>query len=136
MKTFVIIKPDAIGRGLIGKIISRFEDAGLTIRDIKLTRKSTGWFDRMYPHLNGNVRSNMYTFMLHTPLIGIVLSGHDAIKRVRRMVGVTDSTVAAIGTIRGDFGCHPIRYNCIHASDSTAAGIQEIDLFFGDNNDG
>lgn len=134
MRTFIIIKPDAIHRGLIGKIISRFEDACFEISGIRLLHQDKAWFAAMYPHLKDTfVRLPMQDFMLSRPLVGIVLNGYDAVTRVRLMVGRTDSTQAKPGTIRGDYGNSPIRFNCVHASDSQEAVSQEIALFFGDN---
>ncbi len=98
MKTFVIIKPDAIQRGLIGRIISRFEDAGFEIINMATRIQDVAWFNEMYGHLHCRAWSNMKDFMVDTLLIGIILEGHDAVSRVRRMVGATDSTTALTGT--------------------------------------
>lgn len=130
-KTFVIIKPDAISRGLIGKIISRFEDKCLEIVAIELKQKDETWCQLHYKHLSGSIYKNLEHFMLVSPLIGIVLEGPDVIRTVRIMVGSTDGLMAEPGTIRGDFGTHPIRYNIVHAADSYEAVDREINLFFG-----
>ena len=135
MRTFVIIKPDAIYHKLIGKIISRFEYADFKIKRIEMLQKDSTWFGQMYSHLTGDVYVKMQNFMLGAPLIGIIFEGPDAVAQVRQMIGCTDSFQAALGTIRGDFGRHPIRFNCVHASDNGAAVTKEIALFFGDNND-
>jgi nucleoside-diphosphate kinase len=131
MKTFVIIKPDAIERGLIGRIISRFEDADFQITRMSMRMKNGLWFDRMYSHLEGTVFTRMRNFMIHCDLIGIVLEGERVIARVRSIIGCTDSVRATPGTIRGDFGSSlEIRYNCVHASDSEENATREIELFW------
>lgn len=129
-RTLIIIKPDAIKRKLIGKIISRLEDADLKITRMEMKQKNSEWFEEMYPHLEGEVYQKMREFITYTPLIGIVLEGPYAVERIRRMIGNTSSVLAAPGTIRGDFGSHPIRYNCVHASDSVDEVEKEIALFF------
>ncbi|MEE9548729.1 MAG: nucleoside-diphosphate kinase [Nitrosomonadaceae bacterium] len=133
-KTFVIIKPDAISRGLIGKIISRFEDKFLEIVAIEMKQKDETWCQLHYGHLTGDIYLSLEEFMLMGPLIGIVLRGPDAIDTVRRMAGPTNSLSAIPGTIRGDFGTHPMRYNIVHAAaDSHEAVEREIKLFFGED---
>lgn len=132
MHTFVIIKPDSTKRGLIGRIISRFEDADFEIFSMRILQKDKTWFFRMYGHLSGSVYRDMENFMLSQPIVGIILKGRDAVNRARKMIGCTDSSETDPGTIRGDFGSHPIRFNCVHASDSKEAVTKEILLFFGD----
>lgn len=133
MKTFVIIKPDAVHKGLIGKIITRFEDAKFAIKRIEMCVQNDYWFNEMYNHLSGDVYDNTKIFMLSRPLIGLILEGHDTIKRVRLMVGNTNSSIAAPGTIRSDYGSYPTRFNCVHASDCVFAVGKEVRLFFGDD---
>ncbi|KKN17634.1 hypothetical protein LCGC14_0963860 [marine sediment metagenome] len=130
-KTFVIIKPDAISRGLIGKIISRFEDKCLKIVAIEMMEKDYLWCRLHYESISGYVYRKLEEFMLSAPLIGIVLEGPDVIRVVKIMVGSTDSLLAEPGTIRGDYGLQPIRYNVVHAADSPMAVEREIKLFFG-----
>lgn len=131
MRTFVMIKRDAIVRGLIGRIISRFEDADLDIINIRMCRKNGTWFAKMYGHLEGSVYRDMLEFMTMGPIIGISVSGARTVERVRKIVGVTDSVQSAIGTIRGDFGNGvALRYNCVHASDSEENADKEIEFFW------
>lgn len=137
-KTFVIIKPDAIERGLVGEIISRFEHKGFCIYRIARKRKNREWchqhYDevfRKYPHLV----SEMMPFMVDASLIGIILLGQHAIETVRQMVGATDSLRAYPGTIRGDYGNHPVHCNLVHAADSLEAVNREISLFFNKETD-
>ena len=132
-KTFVIIKPDTISRGLIGRIISRFEDKFLEIIAIELKQKDETWCQLHYQHMLGPIYADLEEFMLSGPLIGIVLKGHNAIRTVKYMVGLTDSLRAEPGTIRGDYGTHPIRYNIVHTADSYEAVWRETNLFFGES---
>ena len=137
-QTFVIIKPDAINRRLVGSIIQRLERKNLRILRIESRKKDFKWVRDMYPHvykkLQGGFRPIEYfcfsTFMISTPLIGITLEGNNAISVVRKLVGATDSREAAPGTIRGDYGTYPIMCNCIHASDSYENVEREAKLFY------
>lgn len=134
-QTFIIIKPDAIERGLVGKIISRFEDMGLYIKRIEKRRKNTYWCRQHYSHIFGTkqyekIYSRLEQFMTHRSTIGIILVGPDAIKRVRKMVGATDALEAKPGTIRGDYGKSSGPRNLIHASDSVETVVKEIVLYF------
>lgn len=136
--TFVIIKPDAISRRLIGEIISRFEKRGLSIEYIETRRKTKAWCRKHYDHIlleNLDVYHELEDFMADKKLIGIILNGHSAIKAVRAIVGCTNSLEAAPGTIRSDYGASPIRYNLVHASDSEDAVIREFGLFFDSSTD-
>lgn len=130
-KTFVIIKPDAIYRGLIGKVISRFEDKGLAIIALSVEQKTRLWCRSQYGHINEPIYTELENFILCRPIIGVVLYGVNAAEIVRKMIGQTDSLKAEPGTIRGDFGSYPIRFNVVHAADSYEAVDREIKLFFG-----
>ena len=142
-QTFVIIKPDAINRRLVGSIIQRLERKNLRILRIESKQKDCEWVRKMYPHvvtptreLHSNIfYSNSYNqefvaFMVSSPLIGITLEGNKAVSVVRKLVGATDSREAAPGTIRGDYGTYPIMFNCIHASDSYENVEREAKLFY------
>lgn len=139
MKTFVIIKPDAFARGLVGKIITRFEDRGLCIERIERRYKSIDWCKQHYAELYRRQNAGEFDtpvaeeneiFVTGASLIGIVLGGNEAISRVRRMLGATNTLFAIPGTIRGDFGQHGGCYNLIHAADSEESVNSEINLFF------
>ncbi|KKK59105.1 hypothetical protein LCGC14_3037720 [marine sediment metagenome] len=132
-KTFVIIKPDAINRGLIGRIISRLEDKQLEIIAIEMKQKDQTWCQMHYGQIRGAIYRSLEDFMLSGPLIGIVLEGPDVVRTVRIMVGSTDGLLADPGTIRGDFGTRPILYNIVHAADCNEAVGREIKLFFGES---
>ncbi len=131
MNTFIIIKPDAIERGLIGTIISRFEQKGFTVDHIKMAHKNAAWTRAHYAHLERNTPFYMMgAAMIKTPLIGILLEGPpNIIKTVRTMVGATNPMEAAPGTIRGDYATEPVYCNLIHASDSEEAVEREWQLF-------
>lgn len=135
MKTFCIIKPDAISRGLVGAIITRLEEADFQILYLQMRWKNSDWCRKMYGHLTGVVYDAQEEFMTNAPLIGIILDGVGIIERARRIVGATDSTQATPGTIRGDFGSQPIRCNCVHASDNIDSVAKEIELFFNTETD-
>lgn len=128
--TFIIIKPDAVRRGLVGEIISRFEKKGFLLDGLTLRHLDIDWCKKQYGHLNGEIFNNNAAHMISGPVIGIILQGFKAITVVRQMVGCTDSTKALLGTIRGDFGTLPICENLIHASDSPKAVEREIELFY------
>lgn len=131
-KTFVIIKPDAIARGLVGQIIKKFEFMGLIIQRIELKRKSKSWCYAHYAHISDKeVFENLLYFMANTPLIGIILEGKNAILRVRDIIGSVGNP--ALGTIRKDFGAEGVR-NLVHASDSEQNVKEEIELFWRKNN--
>ena len=129
-QTFVILKPDCQERGLIGKIISRFEDKFLRVVRIGSQQKDEDWCRQHYAHLNDEIYEKQKDFMSCAPLIGIILEGPDAIDVVRKMVGKTNSLLAEPGTIRFDYGTYPVRYNIIHAADSEEAVKRERGLFF------
>ena len=137
MNTFIIIKPDAIFRGLTGEILSRFEQAGMRIIKIEQRHKDEKWFDWQYYHLIGKLSSNylneMADFVVDHPLIGVILDGD--IDKVRLMVGATNCLEATPGTIRGDFGYENNYCNLIHASDSKESVEKETNLFFRSDND-
>lgn len=129
-KTLVLIKPDAVGRGLIGRIISRFEEKGLKLAGMKMMRLSSELLGEHYGHLAdqpyfpGNVK-----FMQSAPVIAICLEGLDAVETVRRMCGTTKSREAAPGTIRGDWAMS-VQANLVHSSDSRETAAAEVPRFF------
>ncbi len=134
--TFVIIKPDALERGLLGQIITRFEDMGLYIVGIEKRTKNKVWCRSHYKDINiVKVYGRLENCMCSSPLIGIILNGENAVIRVRRMIGATNALEAAPGTIRGDFGKYSGPYNLVHASDSIEAVFREIELFFDKDTD-
>ncbi|MGQ9545640.1 MAG: nucleoside-diphosphate kinase [Dehalococcoidia bacterium] len=129
-RTLVLIKPDAVQRGLAGEIISRLERKGLQIVAMKMLRVDKGLAQRHYAiHKGKAFFDDLVSFISSGPIIAIVLQGKNVVEMIRRMMGETDPTKAQPGTIRGDFGID-IGHNLIHGSDSAETASQEIDLFF------
>ena len=128
--TLVIIKPDGVRRHLIGRIIQRFEEKGLTIVDMKLAKMTPELAKEHYQHLAGrSFFQELIDYMISGPVVYLVLEGDDVIDIVRKMVGATKAVDALPGTIRGDFAV-PGTANIIHASDSRDASKNEIARFF------
>lgn len=128
--TFVMLKPDAIQRGLVGEIISRMEKKGLSIdrmQSIWLTQKVAQ--AHYAEHIDKPFYPGLIEFITSGPVIKMVISGDNAISLVRKLVGATSPADAAPGTIRGDF-CYLSGQNLIHASDSPEAAEREINLHF------
>lgn len=131
-KTAVLIKPDALQRGLIGEIINRFERKGIKIIGIKMMVLTDEVLDEWYSHhKDKSFFGDLKSFMKWTPIIAIALEGQEAISAVRKIVGTTKGFDAEAGSIRGDFGMSG-QQNLIHASDSAEAAEKEISLLFSD----
>jgi nucleoside-diphosphate kinase len=129
-RTLVLIKPDAVQRGLVGEVISRFERKGLTIDVMVLRRMDADLADRHYAeHTAKQFYPPLKDFMTSGPLVAMILSGDQAIEVVRRLVGATDGRVADPGTVRGDLSLSN-RENLVHASDSVESAKREISLWF------
>ena len=129
--TLIILKPDAVQRGLTGKIISRFEDKGLQVVGAKLTKISPQLAATHYEaHKERGFYAGLVKFMTSSPVLVLALRGNDAITIARNMMGATFGSKAAPGTIRGDFGVSN-SFNLIHGSDSPEAAERELGLFFG-----
>ena len=129
-RTLVLIKPDAIQRGLAGRILSRFEDKGLKIAGIKFMALEDDLLKDHYSHLADKpFFGGIKRFMQLTPVIALCLEGLDAVETVRNMCGVTKARTAAPGTIRGDWAMS-IQANLVHASDSLETAANEVPRFF------
>lgn len=129
-RTLVLIKPDAVRRGLVGQVLSRFEAKGLTIETMELRTMDSALADEHYAeHVSKDFYPALKGFMTSGPLVALVLSGDQAIGVVRNLVGATDGRKAAAGTIRGDFSLSN-QANLVHASDSPASAEREIALWF------
>lgn len=129
-KTFVIIKPDAVAGGLIGDILGRYERAGLKVEAMDLRTIDGSFADRHYAeHLERDFYPPLREFMTSGPVVAAVLSGDDAIGKVRDLNGATDPAQAAAGTIRADHG-ESVRVNCVHGSDGEESAAREIELWF------
>ncbi len=128
--TFVIVKPDAMGRGLAGEIIGRFESKGLQLVGCKLSRLTDAKLAEHYSHLADKpFFPRIVSFMQSTPVLLCVWRGVDAVDVVRTLCGPTNGRVAAPGTIRGDLS-QSIQCNVVHASDGPDTAEQEIARFF------
>ncbi len=125
----MLLKPDAIERALIGRIIARFEDKGLRIVGLKMMRLGSEVLEEHYSHLKElPVFPEIVAFMMSTPVVAMCIEGLEAVQVVRAMCGVTRSRAALPGTIRGDLGMS-IRSNLVHASDSPETAAAEIERF-------
>jgi len=129
--TLIVVKPDAVRRGLVGQIAARFETKGFAIKRLQMLTMSRSQAEDFYSvHKDKPFFGELVSFITSGPVVGAVLSGRDAIATVRRMVGATKSWEAAAGTIRGDFGLG-LTDNTIHASDSAESFARESRAFFG-----
>lgn len=129
-RSLIIIKPDGLQARVAGKIISKFEDAGFTIENMKLTKIDEELASAHYKdHIKKDFFGPLLRYITSGPVIIMVISGEDTINRARNLMGPTDSRKAPKGTIRGDFG-KDITINVIHGSDSTESAKREIGLFF------
>lgn len=129
-RTAVLVKPDGLQRGLVGKIISRFEDKGIKLVGIKMVRLDDEIIENWYAHLREkSFFKDIKAFMKWTPIVAMVWEGVDVIPAVRKIVGITKSREAEAGSIRGDFGMSGSQ-NIIHASDSPESAEKEIGLMF------
>ena len=132
-RTLVLIKPDALQRGLAAEILSRLERRGLKIVGLRLMRMDQALARRHYAEHEGKpFLDSLVRFITSGPLIAAVFEGPNAVEVVRGLMGATDPQQAAPGTIRGDLGLF-IQSNLIHGSDSPEAAEREIALFFEDN---
>jgi nucleoside-diphosphate kinase len=130
-RTLILIKPDAIQRGLIGKIITRFEEKGLKLVGIKFLKLTDALLNEHYSHhADKPYFAGIRRFMQLTPVIAICVEGLDCVETVRRLCGITKSREAAAGTIRGDWAMS-IQANLVHASDSVETAAIEVPRFFG-----
>lgn len=131
--TLVLCKPDAVERGLVGEILSRFERKGLRIAAARLLQVDADLAARHYAeHVEKPFYPELRDFIGRSPTLALVLEGPgETYAIVRSLMGPTNPAVAPPGTIRGDFGLE-VTENLVHGSDSEAAAAREIALFFGD----
>jgi len=129
-KSLIILKPDAVQRGLIGPILTRLEQRGLKFSGLKLMQISRELASKHYSvHEGKPFYNSLVEYITASPVVVLAVQGADVIKIVRNTVGATKPAEAAPGTIRGDFGLE-IGRNLIHASDSPENGETEVSLFF------
>lgn len=130
-KTYVMIKPDAVRRGLVGRIVARFEEVGLHIERMEhgtLTREQAA--ANYAEHEGKPFYEGLVSYITSGPVVKMVLSGPGAVAVCRKLMGATNPAEAAPGTIRGDFGL-VVDENIIHGSDSPESAEREVALFFG-----
>lgn len=131
-KTFIILKPDAVQRGLVGEILGRFERRGLKLVAMKFIQVSDELARKHYAvHAERPFFGGLIQYITSAPVVALVLEGTNAITVVRAMVGATRPHEAAPGTIRADFGLEVGR-NLVHASDAPETAKDEIALWFGE----
>ena len=129
-RTLILLKPDAVQRGLCGEILTRFEKKGLQVVGMKLMTISQTLAATHYEaHKDRPFYAGLVRFMTSSPVVAIALQGKDAVVIARNLMGATFGSKAAAGTIRGDFGVSNA-YNLVHGSDSPEAGTREVGLFF------
>jgi nucleoside-diphosphate kinase len=129
-KSFVMMKPDAVQRRIMGKILSCFEEKGLQIVAAKLLKIDESIAKEHYgEHSESFFFQDLVSYITSSPLFCMVIKGDDVISLIRKIVGATNPKEAEFGTIRGDFALD-INRNIIHASDSLASAEREIALFF------
>jgi nucleoside-diphosphate kinase len=132
-RSLVLIKPDAMERGLGGTIISRLQQQGLKLRALKMLHVDEDLAKRHYAiHKDKPFFSDLVEYITSTPIIACVFEGEGAIDLIRRTMGATDPAKAEAGTVRADFGLD-IQRNATHASDSEENARKEIELFFTDD---
>lgn len=129
-RTLVLVKPDGVCRRRIGKAVDRFEQAGLRLAGLKMTRLSKERAQSFYQeHVGKPFFPGLLTFMTSAPIVAMAWEGAEAVKAARGLMGATDSQKAEPGTLRREFGTDN-RYNFVHGSDSPASAAREIAFFF------
>ncbi len=129
-RSLVLIKPDAMQRGLAGTIIGRLQGEGLKLLALKMLHMDKALAERHYAiHREKPFFKDLVEYIISTPIVAAVFEGQAAVERIRKLMGATDPTKAAPGTIRKDFGLD-VQRNATHASDSPENAEKEIALFF------
>ena len=132
-RTFVLIKPGAVVRGLVGTVLARFEARGFRIRAMKYLQVSRELAEQHYEeHREKDFFGELVSSITSGPVAAFVLEGPEAIAVVRKMMGSTNPMAAEPGTIRGDYGLEIVA-NVVHGSDGSASAEREIGLYFSDN---
>ncbi|MDW8083788.1 MAG: nucleoside-diphosphate kinase [Candidatus Caldarchaeum sp.] len=129
-RTFVILKPNAVTRGLVGEIVSRFERKGLKLVELQMRRMTRDEAARLYEvHKGKPFYDDLLEAITAGPVVLMVLEGRQAVDVVRKLIGSTDPVKAEPGTVRGDYGLD-ITDNLVHASDSRESFEKESSIFF------
>ena len=130
-RTFVMIKPDGVRRGLVGECLRRFEQRGLTLVELKMLTPDRSLAESHYgAHRGKPFFEGVVQFISSGPVVAMILEGESAITAVRQMVGATRPLEAAPGSIRGDYALE-VGENIVHASDGPEAAAEEMQLWFG-----
>jgi nucleoside-diphosphate kinase len=133
-KTLILVKPDGVARGLVGEVISRIEAKGYAIDALRMLQADRAILEKHYAeHIGKPFYEPLVEFMMSGPIVAIVASGNRVIEGFRSLAGVTDPTVAAPGTIRGDLARDQgtkVVQNIVHGSDSIESATREIEIFF------
>ena len=136
-KTLILVKPDGVARGLVGEVISRVEAKGYAIDSLRMLQADRALLEKHYAeHIGKPFYEPLVEFMMSGPIVAIVASGNRVIEGFRSLAGVTDPTVAAPGTIRGDLARDQgtkVVQNIVHGSDSPESADREIQIFFPKN---
>jgi nucleoside-diphosphate kinase len=136
-KTLILVKPDGVARGLVGEVISRIEAKGYAIDSLRMLQADRALLEKHYAeHVGKPFYEPLVEFMMSGPIVAIVASGNRVIEGFRSLAGVTDPTVAAPGTIRGDLARDQgtkVVQNIVHGSDSPESAAREIQIFFPKN---
>ena len=132
-RSLVLIKPDAMQRGLAGTIISRLEEEGLKLVALKMLHMDRALAERHYAvHRGKPFFEGLVDYITSTPIVAVVFEGEGAVELIRKVMGATDPAKAEEGTIRRDFGLD-VQRNSTHASDSAETAEKEIRLFFNED---
>lgn len=132
-RSLVLIKPDAMERGLAGTIIGRLQGEGLNLVALRMLHMDRALAERHYAvHRNKPFFKDLVDYIISTPIVAAVFEGQGAVERIRTIMGATDPARAAAGTVRKDFG-RDVQRNSTHASDSPENAEKEISLFFTKN---
>jgi nucleoside-diphosphate kinase len=133
-KTLILVKPDGVARGLVGEVVSRIETKGYAIDSLRMLQADRALLEKHYAeHIGKPFYEPLVEFMMSGPIVAIVASGNRVIEGFRSLAGVTDPTVAAPGTIRGDLARDQgtkVVQNIVHGSDSPESAAREIEIFF------
>ena len=134
-ETLVLVKPDGVERNLTGAVLARIEAKGYVIADLKMLTPTRAMLERHYEEHQGKpFFEPLVEFMSSGPVVAVRLQGNRVIEAFRSMAGSTEPTLAAPGTIRGDFGRDwgtPVQKNLVHGSDSTLSAERELEIWFG-----
>ena len=132
-RTLLLVKPDGVQRGLVGRILARFEEKGLKIAALKVMTITPELAAEHYaPHVGKPFYDGLVGYMTSAPVVAAVLEGPRVIDTTRKLMGATFGWKAEPGTIRGDFS-NSTAFNLVHGSDSPESAEREIGLFFGDD---